>query len=218
MLVPRGFNATKVVAEALEDAYPQPVMLTEGIANAVATGVGELQDAGATIVAETSSTGAGWSTAAVLLAAPIEGLQRGNRLLEECFGPVAVVVEYDHLDDAVTAIDGLQGALAGSIMIGEEDPDAEALLMHLESKVGRVIVNDWPTGVAFTWAQEHGGPWPATSNPKTTSVGAAALDRFVRPIAYQGVPEWLLPEALRPHNPWSIPRRISGVLEVADRS
>ena len=218
MLVPRGFNATKSVAEALEDAYPQPVMLTEGIANAVATGVGELQDAGATIVAETSSTGAGWSTAAVLLAAPIEVLQRGNRLLEECFGPVAVVVEYDSLDDAVTAIDGLQGALAGSIMIGGDDPDARTILTHLEAKVGRVIVNDWPTGVAFTWAQEHGGPWPATSNPKTTSVGAAALDRFVRPIAYQGLPESLLPEALLPDNPWRIPRRVSGVLQTGDPS
>jgi len=218
MLVPRGCNATKLVAEALEDAYPQPVMLTEGIANAVATGVGELQDAGATIVAETSSTGAGWSTAAVLLAASVDVLQRGNRVLEECFGPVAVIVEYDRLDDAVAAIGSLQGALAGSIMIAEDDPDARTILAHLEPKVGRIIVNDWPTGVAFTWAQEHGGPWPATSNPKTTSVGAAALDRFVRPVAYQGVPEALLPEPLLAGNPWSIPRRVSGALEVADRS
>ena len=85
---------------------------------------GELQDAGATIVAEPSVDRCRMVHNAVLLAAPVEVLQRGNRLLEECFGPVAVVVEYDRLADAIIAIDGLQGALAGSIMISEDDPDA----------------------------------------------------------------------------------------------
>jgi NADP-dependent aldehyde dehydrogenase len=214
MLVPRGVGATTAVAAALDEAQPQPVMLTRGIAEAVTTGVAQMQDAGATVAARTSSSGAGWSAEAVVLAAPIDLLRPGNRLLEECFGPVAVVVEYDRLDDALAAVDALQGALAGSVMAGEDDPDTGTVIAHLERKVGRVIVNGWPTGVAFTWAQEHGGPWPATSNPATTSVGAAALDRFVRPVAYQGLPETVLPPALRTDNPWGIPRRVAGVLEL----
>ena len=216
ILAPRGVNATKAIADALEDVYPQPVMLTRGIANAVTAGVAELQEAGATVVSETASTGAGWSSPAVVLAAPIDLLRPGNRVLEECFGPVVVVVEYDKLADALDAVDNLQGALAASIMAVENDVDTLTVLKHLERKVGRVIVNDWPTGVAFTWAQEHGGPWPATSNPTTTSVGAAALDRFVRPIAYQGLPDSMLPLPLRADNPWRIPRRVAGVLKAAD--
>lgn len=217
ILAPRGVNATRIIADALEDASPQPVLLTKGIANAVTAGVAELQEAGATLIAETSSTGAGWSSPATLLAASVDLLHVGSRVLNECFGPVAVVVEYDHVDDALKGVDSLQGALAASIIAVDDDPDAPRVLKHLERKVGRVIVNDWPTGVAYTWAQEHGGPWPATSNPTTTSVGASALDRFVRPIAYQGLPESMLPAPLRADNPWGIPRRVGGRLETGER-
>jgi NADP-dependent aldehyde dehydrogenase len=80
--------------------------------------------------------------------------------------------------------------------------------------VGRVTVDDWPTGVAWTWAQQHGGPWPSTTDPRTTSVGAAALDRFVRPVTYQSVADAWLPPALRAANPWRLPRRVDGVLRL----
>jgi NADP-dependent aldehyde dehydrogenase len=218
LLAPRGVDATTVIAAALEDVYPRPVMLTKGISAAVVAGVQELQEAGATVVAQTSETGAGWSAPATVLAAPLSLLREGNRVLEECFGAVAVVVEYDDLNEALRALDSLQGALAASIMIGDDDPDAEAVLDRVHRKVGRVIVNDWPTGVAFTWAQHHGGPWPSTSNAASTSVGAAALDRFVRPVAYQGLPDHLLPPALQADNPWSIPRRINGTVTSPELS
>ena len=81
----------------------------------------------------------------------------------------------------------------------------------LAGQVGRVTVDEWPTGVAWTWAQQHGGPWPATSRPESTSVGAAALDRWVRPVAYQGVAEEWLPAAGRAANPWGVPQRVDGV-------
>jgi NADP-dependent aldehyde dehydrogenase len=217
LLAPRGADAPGAVAEALEDLDPRPVMLTRGIALSATDGVGELEQAGATVVGRTSSSDAGWASPAVLLSAPLSAVHRGSRVLEECFGPVAVVVEYDRLDDALTAVDALQGALAASIMTVDDDPDAASVLAHVEPKVGRVIVNDWPTGVAFTWAQEHGGPWPATSSPGSTSVGAAALGRFVRPVAYQGLPDSLLPAPLQAANPWGIPRRVSGVLEAVER-
>ena len=212
LFAPRGIDATRVIAAALEDAYPQPIMLTKGISDAVMTGLAELQEAGATIVSQTSEPGTGWSAPATVLAAPLSLLREGNRVLEECFGAVAVVVEYDDIIDVLHAVDHLQGALAASIMIGEDDPDAAAVLDRLHRKVGRVIVNDWPTGVAFTWAQHHGGPWPATSNAASTSVGAASLDRFLRPVAFQGLPDSLLPPAVQEDNPWRIPRRIDGAL------
>jgi NADP-dependent aldehyde dehydrogenase len=113
-------------------------------------------------------------------------------------------------------LDVLQGALAGSVMTGgPDDPDTALVVSCLAPLVGRVTVDEWPTGVAWTWAQQHGGPWPATSAPAATSVGAAALDRFTRPVAYQGVPDRALPEPLRGTNPWDLPRRIDGVLEPA---
>jgi NADP-dependent aldehyde dehydrogenase len=217
LLVPSGAHAVDAVAKALQDLDPRPVMLTSGIASSASAGVAELEQAGATVVASSSSPDAGWSSPAVLLSAPLESLHHGSRVLEECFGPVAVVVEYDRLDDALTSVDTLQGSLAASIMAVDDDPDAASVLARLEPKVGRVMVNDWPTGVAFTWAQQHGGPWPATSEPSTTSVGAAALGRFVRPVAYQGLPDSLLPAPLQAANPWGIPRRVSSVLEAADR-
>lgn len=213
LLAPRGSGAVAAVAGALDELSPEPIMLTRGIAESVTRGVAELEDAGATVQARTAPIPGGWSSPAVLLSASVDLLERGSLVLEECFGPVAVVVEYDDLQEALAAVDRLQGALAASIMIAEDDPDAAAVLSRLERKVGRVIVNDWPTGVAFTWAQVHGGPWPATSNPSTTSVGAAALDRFVRPVAYQGLPDGLLPAPLRADNPWNLPRRVAGVLQ-----
>lgn len=218
ILVPSGVDAARVIARALEQAQPRPVMLTRGIAEAVVSGVAEMQRAGATVVAETSTEGSGWAATAAVLAAPLDLLRHGNRLLEECFGPVALVVEYDRLDDALAAVDGLQGALAASVMAAEDDEDIASVVKHLERKVGRVIVNDWPTGVVFTWAQQHGGPWPATSHPATTSVGASALDRFVRPVAYQGLPETVLPAPLRAENPWGVPRRVAGVLEASGQA
>jgi len=95
---------------------------------------------------------------------------------------------------------------------GASDPDLPGVLAQLTTKAGRVTVGDFPTGVAYTWAQHHGGPWPATSDPTATSVGAAALSRFTRPVTYQSVPEEALPAPLRDDNRWHIPRRVDGRL------
>jgi NADP-dependent aldehyde dehydrogenase len=128
---------------------------------------------------------------------------------------VAVVAEYAQEDELRAVVGQLQGALAASVMTsGAHDPDVPACVALLAPLVGRVTVDDWPTGVAWTWAQQHGGPWPATTAPGSTSVGAAALDRFTRPVAYQSVPDPALPPALRADNPWHLPRRVDGRLEV----
>ena len=148
-----------------------------------------------------------------MLAVPAADLKPGSRLLEECFGPVAVVAEYADRRELAEVLGALQGALAASVMsAGREDPETAGLVAALAPLVGRVAVDDWPTGVAFTWAQQHGGPWPATTVPSATSVGAAALDRFTRPVTWQSTPAEALPPALRDDNPWRVPRRVDGRL------
>ncbi len=217
MLGPAG--SAGAVAAALAAASPEPVMLTEAVADGVRAGLARLEAAGASLVARRGGEGPGWSAPAAVLTAPLSALTPGSDLLEECFGPVALVAEYDDLGAALDTVDRLQNALAASAFLGDPagaDPDAARVLDRLQRKVGRVVVDDWPTGVAFTWAQHHGGPWPATSNPQVTSVGAAALGRFVRPVAFQGVPDALLPPALAPDNPWRLPRRVDGVLTAPE--
>ena len=85
------------------------------------------------------------------------------------------------------------------------------LLEVLATKAGRLIVNGFPTGVEVCPAMQHGGPWPATSDSRFTSVGTAALERFVRPVCYQDVPDALLPDALKDANPLCLERLVNGV-------
>jgi NADP-dependent aldehyde dehydrogenase len=84
------------------------------------------------------------------------------------------------------------------------------LLTVLREKSGRVLWNAWPTGVTVSYAQQHGGPYPATTAPGTTSVGTAAIRRFMRPVAYDSFPASQLPPPLRDDNPWGIARRVDG--------
>ena len=106
----------------------------------------------------------------------------------------------------------LPGSLAAGVHGAEDDPTLPGLVAELSRRCGRVVVNGWPTGVAVGWAQQHGGPWPATSTPAYSSVGAAALDRFTRPVAFQDAPDAALPPALQDANPWRLPRRVDGIL------
>ena len=212
LLAPAGAGVAEAVGEALTTASPQPVMLTQGIAEAARVGVGALVGAGAEVVATAAGTGHGWSADAVVLRAPIAAIHADSRLVEECFGPVALVVEYASERELRDVLGRLQGSLAGAVFTDGTTSDADAawLVPALAGQVGRVTVDEWPTGVAWTWAQQHGGPWPATSRPESTSVGAAALARWVRPVAYQGVAEAWLPAAGRAANPWGVPQRVDG--------
>ncbi|HWU31626.1 MAG TPA: aldehyde dehydrogenase family protein [Marmoricola sp.] len=214
LLAPSGLDAAAQVAKALRAAAPTPVMLTEAIADSVRRGLDELVAAGGRVVDVVEPEG-GWAAPAAVIEVDAAQLCKGSRLLEECFGAVALVAEYADAEELDEVLDNLQGALAAGVLTdGESDAQAATLITRLSGKVGRVLVDGWPTGVAFTWAQQHGGPWPATSAPAVTSVGAAALGRFVRPIAFQNVPDHWLPEAVQDRNPWSIPRRVDGVLEL----
>lgn len=212
LLAPVGARAAQAVGDALSTAEPKPVMLTESIAAGVVSGVQDMVAAGAELVAQVAAGDGGWAAPAAVLSAPAEALTGGSRLLEETFGDVVLVAEYDDEDHLADILGRLQGSLAASVFTGgADDPDAAAVIGLLGGQVGRVAVDEWPTGVAFSWAQQHGGPWPATSAPAATSVGAAGLARFVRPVAYQSAHDgWLPPEA-QAANPWGLPRRVNGV-------
>jgi NADP-dependent aldehyde dehydrogenase len=210
MLAPAGSDAAERVALALRD-LPAGWLLTEAIASAYRRGCASLTAAGAGVAGQGEHESAGFSALPTVFTARAEDLIPGSALLEECFGPSAVVVEYDGLDQLREILGRLQPSLAATIASGgSDDTDLPWLVQLLAARAGRVVVDGWPTGVANTWAQQHGGPWPATSRPDATSVGAAALDRFTRPVAFQGVADAVLPPALQDDNPWAVPRRVNG--------
>lgn len=213
LLVPTGSEAVAALGAELMESQPSGWHLTGPIAAAAAQGVDALLGAGARLVARTEGPDTGWAATPTVVTASARDLTRGSRLLEECFGPVMIVAEYDDDAELHTVLGQLQGCLVASIMSsGPDDPETPGLLARLTRLAGRVAVDDWPTGVAWTWAQQHGGPWPATSAPAATSVGAAALDRFTRPVAYQSAPDGALPPPVQAANPWGLPRRIDGRL------
>ncbi|WP_328366987.1 aldehyde dehydrogenase (NADP(+)) [Streptomyces sp. NBC_00445] len=137
-------------------------------------------------------------------------------LLEECFGPVTVVARYDDDAQAQAVLSRLPGNLTATVHLSAEEAAGEGrgaeILAELTPLAGRVLVNGWPTGVAVAPAQHHGGPYPATTST-STSVGGTAIERWMRPVAYQGAPEALLPAELRDENPLGLPRRFNGRLE-----
>ncbi|MFC4497278.1 aldehyde dehydrogenase (NADP(+)) [Streptomyces ovatisporus] len=135
-------------------------------------------------------------------------------LLEECFGPVTVVARYRDEDEVSAVLSRLPGNLTATLQLsgGEAAGDGgrgARLLAALTPLAGRVLVNGWPTGVAVAPAQHHGGPYPATTST-STSVGATAIERWLRPVAYQDAPDPLLPPELRESNPLGLPRRVDG--------
>ena len=138
-------------------------------------------------------------------------------LLEECFGPFTVCVRYESEDELFAVVDLVPGSLTGTVhsASGETAPGTLAARVadRLAGRVGRVIWNGYPTGVAVTWAMQHGGPYPSSTAAGTTSVGTAAIDRWLRPVAFQSAPPATLPPELQDSNPLAIPRRVNGHLE-----
>jgi NADP-dependent aldehyde dehydrogenase len=138
-------------------------------------------------------------------------------LESECFGPTALVVEYEGEAELAALARSFTGQLTATLFAEESEQDGTVvrdLVGVLAQRAGRVLWGGWPTGVLVTHAQQHGGPYPATTAPGTTSVGTAAIGRFLRPVAYQTFPDAALPEALQEANPLGIPRLVDGVREA----
>lgn len=135
--------------------------------------------------------------------------QRPEILEQEMFGPATLMIQYEPGSDLVELASLLQGQLTATVQ-AEPDEELSDLLTVLREKSGRVLWNAWPTGVTVTYAQQHGGPYPATTAPNTTSVGTSAITRFLRPVAYDSFPALQLPPPLQDENPWGIARRVNG--------
>ena len=151
------------------------------------------------------------TTAAHILASP--------HLLEEVFGPTTLLIECRDQKDLTTIADHLDGQLTATLQMDDADMDlARRLLPILERKAGRILVNGFPTGVEVSYAMVHGGPFPSTSDSRVTSVGAMAIDRFLRPVCYQNLPAALLPEALRDANPLDLVRLVDGKIQMPEQA
>ncbi|TFD75710.1 aldehyde dehydrogenase (NADP(+)) [Cryobacterium fucosi] len=156
--------------------------------------------------------GQGWATPTIVSVRLDDLVAQRGHLLDEAFGPLSIVVEYDDEDDLAAHAETIFGGnLTGTVHAGhgEDSAPLRSLIHWITRHTGRVLFGGWPTGVAVTSAMQHGGPWPATTNDSGTSVGSAAIDRFLRPVTFQGVPQELLPVPLRDDNPWKVPQRRS---------
>jgi len=209
-----AFVPTGAGGDALRDAAadqlagkPVGVPLNSGIGDAYVTGVDRLRKS-ARLIAEAPQ--AADSPSAMRAALFETTLDDVTGVLDECFGPTTVLVRYADEEALLTTLRALSGELTATIHASSDDPFAAKLDAVLRAVVGRVIWNGYPTGVAVSWAMQHGGPWPATTSAHT-SVGTTAIRRFLRPVAWQDAPQQVLPPELR-DEPATIPRRVDGRL------
>lgn len=198
--------------EAIAASAPT-VMLTPGIAAGFHDGV-EALDAEAVLVARGSEMDApAASCRAALFATDAATFLASEALQGEVFGAAGVLVKCSDTAEMLRLAQSLEGQLTATIQADEPDHgQAGELLDVLELKAGRILFNGWPTGVEVGHAMVHGGPFPSTSDSRTTSVGARAIERFLRPVCYQDAPKSLLPSAIADGNPDGLWRRIDGQL------
>jgi NADP-dependent aldehyde dehydrogenase len=200
-------------AAELIGATPPGTMLHSGILDAYAAGVKRLADGGVAAVGG-SRTDADWArtqAAAAVFAVDAERLLAEPWLSEEVFGPAALVVWCASMDQMERVAEDLGGQLTASIHAASSDlAAAQRLLPILQRKAGRLIHNGFPTGVEVCAAMNHGGPYPASTDVRSTSVGALAIRRWVRPVCYQNAPQELLPVELRDANSRNILRLVNG--------
>ncbi|MBL8266582.1 aldehyde dehydrogenase (NADP(+)) [Steroidobacter sp.] len=198
---------------ALGGAAPQ-VMLTAGIFDAYQKGVDRLANNTAvkTIARGGDTQGKNCGRGA-LFSVPASALT--HEIAEEVFGASSVIVRCANETELVEALEKLEGQLTATLHVTEEDYAlALSVIPTLERKAGRILANGWPTGVEVSSAMVHGGPFPATSDGRTTSVGTLAIERFLRPVCYQDIPDALLPHVLRRGNQSSLPHRVDGVYQT----
>jgi 2,5-dioxopentanoate dehydrogenase len=203
----------QAAVEAMGECPAQP-MLAPGIHARFTQGVDGLAAHGAvsTLVRGPESQGGNRAQGA-LLTVDAAYFMSDERLRGEIFGPSSLLVSARDMAQLGSLIDSLEGQLTATLLFDDADLDAVAALMpHLERKVGRIIGNGWPTGVEVCHAMVHGGPYPATTDVRTTSVGSLAIQRFLRPVCYQDLPDTLLPAALRSENPLQLLRRVDGAV------
>jgi alpha-ketoglutaric semialdehyde dehydrogenase len=203
-------------ATALSENRPA-AMLTAAIHANYARGIASLELHGGVRILGRGCAGDGVNQApSALFATDAASFLSDRTLREEVFGASSVVVCCADMDQLARVIAALEGQLTITFqMSADDEPLARRILPMAARKAGRILANGWPTGVEVSRAMVHGGPFPATSDVRSTSVGTLAIERFLRPVCYQNFPDAMLPLALRAGNPWRLSRNIDGASELA---
>jgi NADP-dependent aldehyde dehydrogenase len=206
------------IAAAAEGVQRSPAqtMLTPGIFRAYSSAVAALAEhPQAQRVASGLATEGPNQCQAQLFVTQAQDFIADVRLQGEIFGAASLIVQCANDDEIRQICEHLEGQLTATLHLDDADLDqARALLPTLERKAGRLLVNGWPTGVEVCDAMVHGGPFPATSDSRSTSVGTAAILRFLRPVCYQDFPDSLLPQPLKQANPLQLRRLLDGQREA----
>lgn len=207
-----SFKAT--VASEVQ-ALGTQTMLTPGIYQAYSEGVAKLNDnSAAALLAKGNDSDLPNQCCPHVFATSAKAFLADESMEDEVFGSTSLIIECDTLDEYKVVAEHLEGQLTATVQMSDADVEAvRALLPTLERKVGRILCNGYPTGVEVCHSMVHGGPFPATSDSRSTSVGSAAVDRFLRPVCYQDFPSSLIPEAIQDKNPLNIPQLVDGKLK-----
>ncbi|MFC3807491.1 aldehyde dehydrogenase family protein [Terrabacter sp. MAHUQ-38] len=221
LLVPEGSVVDPVIAQAASEV-PEHRLLNAAIADGyVARRAAVLATDGVRVVhggsVRRDDDGQAWVTPTFVAVSLATLRNHSDALLDEAFGPLSIVVEVPARTDLADVVAELfPGNLTSTVHrgAGEIGPHLDRLARVMARTSGRVLFRGWPTGVAVTPAMHHAGPWPATTTD-ATSVGTAAVGRFLRGVAFQGAPQELVPVPLRDDNPWNVPRSSSPAGESA---
>ncbi|MBI2681624.1 MAG: aldehyde dehydrogenase (NADP(+)) [Acidobacteriales bacterium] len=207
-------NALAEKLKGLMSQTPAAVMLTPGIHQAYQSATGaRVNSEGVRTLAQVTPTGSGCQAGAALFATDAETFLKRRELAEEVFGPETLLITHNDRTQLLALAESLEGQLTATVHATESDLAEHAdLLAILERKAGRIVFNGYPTGVEVGHAIVHGGPFPATSDGRTTSVGTRAVERFTRLVCWQNAPEAQLPEELQAANPLGIWRQLDGRL------
>ena len=187
-------------------------MLTPGIHSAYEQGVNRVSgEAGVEAVASGQAHSGMTQAQGHLYQTTFTKISANAGLLEEVFGPTAIVIRCQNVEEMLAFAQSIEGQLTATLHLEDEDLTiAQGLVKVMEKKAGRILINGFPTGVEVCDAMVHGGTFPATSDSRTTSVGSTAIERFLRPVCYQNFPDVLLPEALKQQNPLNVWRQVDG--------
>jgi alpha-ketoglutaric semialdehyde dehydrogenase len=208
-----GFDAfINKVTDLLVVAQPT-TMLTPGIHQAYESGVSKLKgNSNVQLLAEAQATTGPNQCRANLFVTTAQAFLKDHALRDEVFGSTSLVITCKSDQEILDLTNSLEGQLTATVLMESDDDKVfvKKLLSILERKVGRILFNGYPTGVEVCHAMVHGGPFPATSDSRTTSVGTEAIWRFLRPVCYQDVPVDLLPPALKDDGGWNVPKLVNG--------
>ena len=213
VFVPEGNEAKRFAGVLQEQTSSNTgcILLTQGIQGAYGKGLKDRKEQARLVAEGTSAATDGLRAVAVVFETDAATFLANPKLADELFGPSTLLVHHERREDLLAVARQMEGQLTATIHGTEQDlKDYADLIAILEQKAGRILFNGFPTGVEVCNAMVHGGPYPATSDARTTSVGARAIVRFARPVCFQGFPNQALPQELQDENPRGIWRLLDG--------